>query len=78
MTFRQNSARSFSDVATTGNSGSGVFDANRKCLIGIFSRKISEVRTRRGSGEAVKESHDIAKYFVPAQTIAEFMQSELQ
>jgi hypothetical protein len=28
------------DVATTGNSGSGVFDATRKCLLGIMSRKI--------------------------------------
>jgi hypothetical protein len=29
-----------SDVATTGNSGSGVFDANNKCLLGIMSQKI--------------------------------------
>ena len=30
-----------SDVATTGNSGSGVFDAGQKCLLGIMSRKIT-------------------------------------
>jgi uncharacterized SAM-binding protein YcdF (DUF218 family) len=29
-----------SDVATTGNSGSGVFDAGQKCLLGIVSLKI--------------------------------------
>ena len=29
------------DVATTGNSGSGVFDAANLCLLGIMSRKIS-------------------------------------
>ena len=29
------------DVATTGNSGSGVFDAADLCLLGIISRKIS-------------------------------------
>jgi hypothetical protein len=29
-----------SDVATTGNSGSGVFDAGSKCLLGIVSRKL--------------------------------------
>ena len=29
------------DVATTGNSGSGVFDAGQKCLLGIMSRKIT-------------------------------------
>jgi hypothetical protein len=28
------------DVATTGNSGSGVFDAGNKCLLGIMSRKL--------------------------------------
>jgi hypothetical protein len=28
------------DAATTGNSGSGVFDAGNKCLLGIMSRKI--------------------------------------
>jgi hypothetical protein len=27
------------DVATTGNSGSGVFDPNHECLLGIMSRK---------------------------------------
>ena len=30
------------DVATTGNSGSGVFDARDLCLLGIISRKISD------------------------------------
>ena len=34
------------DVATTGNSGSGVFDAGKLCLLGIVSRKISV--TQRG------------------------------
>src|SRR5262245_10006212 len=29
------------DVASTGNSGSGVFDPNRKCLLGIMSRKFT-------------------------------------
>ena len=62
-----------SDVATTGNSGSGVFDANRKCLLGIISRKISQIRLRQENGRTVREDYDIAKYFVPAPTIAEFM-----
>ena len=64
-----------SDVATTGNSGSGVFDAEKKCLLGIMSRKISENRTRPGSLKP--ETHDIAKYFVPASIIVKFMPSEL-
>jgi hypothetical protein len=41
------------DVATTGNSGSGVFDANRQCLLGIISAKISATVTVT-QGEARK------------------------
>ena len=32
-----------SDVASTGNSGSGVFDAGQKCLLGIMSSKDPEL-----------------------------------
>jgi hypothetical protein len=67
-----------SDVATTGNSGSGVFDANKKCLLGIISAKIQAFQTRQENGHAVRESHDVAKYFVPARTIAEFIPPELR
>jgi hypothetical protein len=69
------SVRKFStaiaDVAKTGNSGSGVFDANRRCLLGIMSRKISQTRTQALTGKT--ETRDIAKYFVPASTIREFI-----
>jgi len=64
------------DVANTGNSGSGVFDVRQRCLLGIMSRKISQTRTRPDTGKA--EVHDIAKYFVPASTIAAFMPAELR
>src|SRR5262245_18058481 len=60
------------DVATTGNSGSGVFDAGRKCLLDIMSRKI-QVSNRFDPENRLK---DVAKYFVPAKTIAEFIPSE--
>ena len=56
-----------SDMATTGNSGSGVFDAASKCLLGIMSRKIMVKR------DANSEYTDLAKYFVPAETIVAFM-----
>jgi hypothetical protein len=59
------------DVARTGNSGSGVFDAQRRCLLGIMSRKISQSRTRPDTGKS--EMRDIAKYFVPASEIAAFL-----
>jgi hypothetical protein len=67
------------DVATTGNSGSGVFDAQRRCLLGIMSRKISVTRTpapRYGPGKP--DVQDIAKYFVPAATIAAFLPPDLR
>ena len=57
------------DVATTGNSGSGVFDAGQKCLLGIMSRKIT-VRLNTA------HEKDIAKYFVPASTIRAFIPTE--
>jgi len=53
-----------SDVAATGNSGSGVFEADRKCLLGIMSRKIT-------NGQK-----DIAKYFVTASIIKGFIPVE--
>ena len=62
-----------SDVATTGNSGSGLFDAGQKCLLGIMSRKIT-VRPNTATGKA--EEKDIAKYFVPASTIRAFIPTE--
>jgi hypothetical protein len=63
------------DVAQTGNSGSGVFDAQHRCLLGIMSRKISQTRIQPGTGR--RETYDIAKYFVPASEIAAFMPANL-
>jgi len=59
-----------SHVKTTGNSGSGVFDAQKHCLLGIMSRKIVQYAP---SGES---SMDVAKYFVPAYVIREFIPAE--
>jgi hypothetical protein len=53
-----------SDVATTENSGSGVFNAGTKCLLGIMSRKI----VRSNSADAGNEQ-DIAKSFVLASIV---------
>jgi hypothetical protein len=61
------------DVATTGNSGSGVFDAGQKCLLGIISLKIYQTPS---SGAPESEHKDIAKYFVPASTIRAFIPPE--
>jgi hypothetical protein len=64
------------DVATTGDSGSGVFDVEKKCLLGIMSRKISVQVNRKDTGST--QTIDIAKYFVPASVIANFIPSELR
>jgi hypothetical protein len=61
------------DVATTGNSGSGVFDAANLCLLGIISRKISVVQQGSRFGAPVSATRDIAKYFVPAPVIRAFI-----
>ena len=52
------------DVASTENSGSGVFDSIRKCLLGIMSQKF------------MIGGKDVAKYFVPASEIREFIPIE--
>ena len=62
-----------SDVGATENSGSGVFDAGNKCLLGIISRKFS---VRINSGDAESQEKDIAKYFVPASTVRAFIPTE--
>jgi hypothetical protein len=59
------------DVATTGNSGSGVFDAWKQCLLGIMSRKISVLRPAAPGNPA--QNIDIAKYFVPVRDIKLFV-----
>jgi S1-C subfamily serine protease len=61
------------DVATTGNSGSGVFDAGTKCLLGIVSKKLF---VRPSNSDRDGEEKDIAKYFVPASTIRAFIPTE--
>jgi Trypsin-like peptidase domain len=60
------------DVATTGNSGSGVFDALNQCLLGIMSRKISVVLPGARFGGPGRKV-DIAKYFVPVGQIKAFI-----
>jgi trypsin-like peptidase len=64
------------DVATTGNSGSGVFDTLNQCLLGIMSRKISVRLTSAGVG-APSRTLDIAKYFVPVGEIKPFIPDDV-
>jgi len=63
------------DVASTGNSGSGVFDAQKKCLLGIMSRKISQSFTPKDTGQTA--TIDIAKYFISSAKIEKFLPAKI-
>jgi hypothetical protein len=70
--LRERFGTDIADVASTGNSGSGVFDAADLCLLGIVSRKISITQQPLKLG-APGRTTDIAKYFVPAEEIRAFI-----
>jgi S1-C subfamily serine protease len=65
------------DVATTGNSGSGVFDVLNQCLLGIISRKISVAQADPRFGAPV-HMRDIAKYFIPVGEIKAFIPGDVR
>ena len=75
--YRSKYGTIISDVELAG-SGSGVFDANRRCLLGIISRKISMSVVRLPGQRAGIAPAEFAKYFVPAPTIAEFLPAEFR
>ena len=68
------------DVWIAGGSGSGVFHAERKCLLGILSSKIWNYNYRMENGRIVRDlarnTNDIARHFVPASEITEFIPPE--
>jgi hypothetical protein len=65
-------------VNDIGGSGSGVFDAVRKCLLGIISRKVVKFDQRGGAEGVVALPSGFAGYFVPASEIALFIPPEFQ
>jgi hypothetical protein len=58
-------------------SGSGIFDAERKCLVGIVSAKIPKNKYQLKSGRLIGMADGFAGYFVPAAEIANFIPQEL-
>jgi hypothetical protein len=60
-------------IGDVGTSGSGVYDAKRKCLVGIISRKFLKVDYRKDGDRITAELSGFAKYFVPAAEIAIFI-----
>ncbi len=71
--MRDKYAASIKDVYTTGNSGSGVFDADQRCLLGIMSSKIESDLRLIVNGEHVVRKIGLAKHFVPAKDIQDFV-----
>jgi hypothetical protein len=66
--YRTKFSTLISEGSTDGKSGSGVFDAEGKCLLGILSLKITNNIEHKG----------IASYFVPASTIQSFIPVEIR
>ena len=71
--MRTRYAASIKDVYTTGNSGSGVFDAASRCLLGIMSSKIEQQLHLIVNGSPTVRTVGLAKHFVPASDIKLFM-----
>ena len=81
-TYRTNFDTFISDVPIMGGSGSGVFHAERKCLLGILTSKIWRYNYLMENGQIVRDlarnTIDIARHFVPASQIAEFIPPEFR
>ena len=71
-------ARLGSLIAEPQGSGSGVFHAERRCLLGIMSQKVRKYDYRRQYGRLITLDAGYAGYFVPASAIADFIPPELR
>jgi hypothetical protein len=58
-------------------SGSGIFDARRKCLLGIVSAKFLRYKNQMINGHVIYAPAAFAGYFVSATKIAEFLPEAL-
>jgi hypothetical protein len=65
-------------IDLVGASGSGVFDAERRCLMGIISSKVQKYDYRKGDGKIIAEPAGFAGYFVSASQIADFIPPEFR
>jgi len=78
---RTNFATFIADVWIPGGSGSGVFHAERKCLLGIIITKLIQDNYSLHHGRMVRDlarSTADAKHFVPAAKISEFIPPEFR
>jgi hypothetical protein len=59
-------------IDTPKESGSGIFDPERECLLGIVSAKLLKYSYQKQNGSIVWAPNGFAGYFVPAAQIAAF------
>lgn len=59
-------------------SGSGLFDAEHMCLIGIISGKLAKFHYQSENGQLVWTNNGFAGYFLSAATIVDFIPSDLR
>ena len=80
--YRTNFNTFINDVTIAGGSGSGVFDAQRKCLLGILSSRIWTNHYLMENGRIVRDlarsTINIARHFVSASEITEFIPPEFR
>jgi hypothetical protein len=70
--------RFYSLVSDEQGSGSGVFDARRKCFLGTISKKIEKYMRRKENGHVAVKEIGFAGYFVPVPEIARFLAPEFR
>jgi Trypsin-like peptidase domain len=63
-------------ISSSEPSGSGVFNVDRRCFLGVVSRKIAKFGYRRINGRIIAEAMGFAGYFVSASKIAGFIPTE--
>ncbi len=65
-------------IAEAESSGSGVFHAERHCLLGIISQRVQKFSYQKRNGITVASPAGYAGYFIPASTIAAFIPPEFR
>ena len=70
--------RFYSLIDEQEGSGAGVFDAERRCLLGIISQKIRKYNYQRRNGRLVISDGGWAGYFVPVPAIANFLPAKFR
>lgn len=76
--FRQKFGTVIAELPVIGQSGSGIFNPQKKCLTGIITRAIRRYQYEQVNVRRVGKYLVVAKYFIPASTILDFMPPEFK